>query len=139
MLWERRFRESFNYGRKGRAVWALIAIDIVLWDIRGKATDQLVYNLLGGKTRQKLRAYASKLCATEDLDALDAEAQLYLNQGFTAMKQRFGYGPRDGIKGMKRNLELVKTVREVVGPDFELAADAYMGWTVPYAIKMIKM
>src|SRR6185436_1493344 len=74
----------------------------------------------------------------EDLAALAAEAQLYLDQGFTAMKQRFGYGPRDGIKGMKRNLELVKTVREVVGPDIELAADAYMGWTVHYAIKMIK-
>jgi len=131
------FRESINYGRKGMALEAISAIDIALWDIMGKATSQPVYNLLGGRTRERIRSYASKLYATEDLDALAAEAQLYVNQGFTAMKQRFGYGPRDGLKGMQRNLELVRTVREVIGPNIELAADAYMGWDVPYAIDMI--
>lgn len=40
------------------------------------------------------------------------------------MKQRFGFSPRDGLKGMHRNLELMKTVQEVVGPDVEVAADA---------------
>ena len=58
------------------------------------------------------------------MDALAAEAQLYLDQGFTSMKQRFGFSPRDGLKGMHRNLELMKTVQEVVGPDVEVAADA---------------
>jgi L-lyxonate dehydratase len=139
VLWERMFRESINYGRKGMAIEAISAIDIALWDIMGKATGQPVYNLLGGRTRERIRAYASRLYATEDLDALAAEAQAFLDQGFTAMKQRFGYGPRDGVKGMRRNLELVKTVREVIGPDVELAADAYMGWDVHYAIGMIHM
>ena len=55
------------------------------------------------------------------------------------MKQRFAYGPRDGRAGMLRNLELVRTVRDVVGPEVELAADAYMGWDVRYAIRMVKM
>ena len=139
LIWERMFRENINYGRKGMVIEAISAIDIALWDIMGKATGQPVYNLLGGRTRQKIQAYASRLYATEDLEALAAEAQGYVDQGFTTMKQRFGYGPRDGLKGMRRNLELVKTVREVIGPDIELAADAYMGWTVPYAIRMIKM
>ena len=139
MLWERMFRESINYGRKGMAIEAISAIDIALWDIMGKATGQPVYNLLGGRTRQRIRAYASRMYATEELDKLAAEAQAFLDQGFTAMKQRFGYGPRDGIPGMRRNLELVRTVREVVGPDVELAADAYMGWDVGYAIRMIRM
>lgn len=139
MLWARMFRESINYGRKGMAIEAISAIDIALWDIMGKATGQPVYNLLGGRTRERIRAYASRLYATEDLDALAAEAQAFLDQGFTAMKQRFGYGPRDGVKGMRRNLELIKTVREVIGPDIELAADAYMGWDVAYAIRMIHM
>jgi L-rhamnonate dehydratase len=139
VLWERMFRESINYGRKGMAIEAISAIDIALWDIMGKATGQPVYNLLGGKTRERIRAYASRLYATEDLDALAAEAGAFLGQGFTAMKQRFGYGPRDGVAGMRRNLELIKTVREVVGPDVELAADAYMGWDVRYAIRMIRM
>jgi len=139
MLWERMFRESINYGRKGMALEAISAIDIALWDIMGKATGQPVYNLLGGRTRDQIQAYASRLYATADLDALAAEAQSYLDQGFTAMKQRFAYGPRDGLAGMRRNLELVKTVRGVVGPDVILAADAYMGWDVRYAIRMVKM
>jgi L-rhamnonate dehydratase len=124
VLWERMFRESINYGRKGMVIEAISAIDIALWDIMGKATGQPVYNLLGGRTRERIQAYASKLYATEDLDQLAAEAQTYLDQGFTAMKQRFAYGPREGLAGMRRNLELVRTVREVVGPDVELAADA---------------
>ena len=139
VFWERMFRESINYGRKGMAIEAISAIDIALWDIMGKAVGQPVYNLLGGRTRERIRAYASRLYATEDLDALAAEAQAFLDQGFTAMKQRFGYGPRDGARGMRRNLELVKTVREVIGPDVELAADAYMGWNARYAIGMIHM
>ena len=139
VLWERMFRESINYGRKGMAIEAISAIDIALWDIMGKATGQPVYNLLGGKTRERIRAYASRLYATEDLEALAVEAQGFLDQGFTAMKQRFGYGPRDGLIGMRRNLELIKTVRNVIGPDVELAADAYMGWDVRYAIRMIRM
>ncbi len=139
ILWERMFRESINYGRKGMAIEAISAIDIALWDIMGKATGQPVYNLLGGRTRERIRAYASRLYATEDLDALAAEAQAFVDQGFTAMKQRFGYGPRDGVAGMRRNMELIKTVREVIGPDVELAADAYMGWDVNYAIRMIHM
>ena len=62
-----------------------------------------------------------------------------MDQGFTMVKQRFGYGPRQGVAGMRRNVELVRTVREVVGPDVELAADAYMGWDVRYAIRMVRM
>jgi L-rhamnonate dehydratase len=139
LLWERMFRESINYGRKGMAIEAISAIDIALWDIMGKALGQPLYNLLGGKTRERIRAYASRLYATEDLDALAAEAQGFKEQGFSAMKQRFGYGPRDGLRGMRRNLELVKTVRDVIGPEIELAADAYMGWDVRYAIRMIRM
>jgi L-alanine-DL-glutamate epimerase-like enolase superfamily enzyme len=139
MLWERMFRETISFGRKGMAIEAISAIDIALWDILGKALGQPVYNLLGGRTRSKLRAYASRLYATEDLDALAAEARTFREQGYTAMKQRFGYGPRDGLPGMRRNLELVRTVREAIGPDVELAADAYMGWDVGYAIRMIRM
>ena len=139
LLWARMFRESMNYGRKGMVMEAISALDIALWDIMGKATNQPVYNLLGGRTRSKIRVYASRLYATEDLDALAAEAQGFLDDGFTMMKQRFGYGPRDGLKGMRRNLELIQTVRDVIGDDIELAADSYMGWDVQYAIRMIRM
>jgi L-rhamnonate dehydratase len=138
LLWERMFRATLNFGRKGAAIEAISGVDIALWDLMGQATGQPVYNLLGGRTRETIRCYASQLYATTDLAALAREAAGYVAQGFTAVKQRMGYGPADGPAGMRKNLELVKTVREVVGPDVELAADAYMGWSVPYAIRMIR-
>jgi L-alanine-DL-glutamate epimerase-like enolase superfamily enzyme len=79
------------------------------------------------------------LYAHRDLDLLARQAQELVRQGFRAVKQRFGFGPRDGLAGMRDNLELVRTVRQAIGPDIELMADAYMGWDVPYAIKMIRM
>ena len=139
LLWEKMFRSTLNYGRKGLVLEAISAVDIALWDILGKATGQPVYNLLGGKTRDRIRVYASRLYAHKDLDLLASQAQSFVRQGFTAVKQRFGYGPRDGIEGMHRNLELVRTVRDAIGPHVELMADAYMGWDVSYAIRMIGM
>jgi L-rhamnonate dehydratase len=138
-LWETMFRATINYGRRGLAIEALSAIDIALWDIMGRTTGLPVYRLLGGRTRERIRVYASRLYANENLDALAAEAQQLAARGFTAFKQRFGYGPRDGAAGMRRNIALVRTVREVVGPDCDLMADAYMGWNVSYAIRMIRM
>ncbi|MCC7017022.1 MAG: mandelate racemase/muconate lactonizing enzyme family protein [Rhodospirillales bacterium] len=139
LLWEQMFRATINYGRKGLALEAISAIDIALWDIMGKATGQPVYNLLGGRTRERIQVYASRLYAHRDLDLLAAQARALARRGFKAVKQRFGYGPRDGPAGMRKNLELVRTVREAIGPEIELMADAYMGWDALYAVRMIRM
>lgn len=139
LLWEKMYRGTLNYGRKGVVLEAISAVDIALWDLRGKATNQPLYNLLGGRTKPRIRVYASRLYAHKDLDILAQQADSFLKRGFTAMKQRFGYGPSDGNAGIRKNLELVKTVRDVVGPDVDLMADAYMGWDVPYAIRMISI
>ena len=138
LLWETMFRSTLNYGRKGLVLEAISAVDIALWDIMGKATGQPVYNLLGGRTRDKIQVYGSRLYAFEDLDKLSAQARALVDQGFRAVKQRFGYGPRDGAAGMRKNLELVRTVRQAVGPDVDMMADAYMGWDPSYAIRMIR-
>jgi L-alanine-DL-glutamate epimerase-like enolase superfamily enzyme len=139
LLWDRMFRATLNYGRKGAAIEAISGIDIALWDVMGKLAGQPVYNLLGGRTRERIRCYASELYATNDLDELAAEAGRYVDQGFTALKQRAGFGPADGPAGMRKNLDLIRTVRDAVGPDIEVALDAYMGWTKTYAIRMIRM
>ena len=55
------------------------------------------------------------------------------------MKMRFGWGPADGAAGMQRNVDLVRTVREVVGDDIDIMADAYMGWNLDYARRMIPL
>jgi len=139
LLWELMYRSTVNIGRRGLILEAISGIDIALWDILGKATGQPVYNLLGGRTRDRIRAYASYLYADKDLDRLANMARGYVEQGFTAVKMRFGYGPQDGRPGMRKNVELVRTVREAIGEDVELMADAYMGWTTQYAIEMIRM
>jgi L-rhamnonate dehydratase len=137
-LWDKMYRSTVRFGRKGVAVAAISAIDIACWDIKGKALGQPVYNLLGGKTRERVPAYASRLYALEDLSMLEAEARDYVQQGFKTVKQRFGFGPTDGREGMKRNEALIETVRAAVGDDIDIAADAYMGWDFPYACEMEK-
>ncbi|MHC5542084.1 enolase C-terminal domain-like protein [Singulisphaera rosea] len=139
LLWELMYRSTINIGRKGLVLEAISGIDIALWDILGKATRQPVYNLLGGRTRDRIRAYASYLYADRDLERLARMARGYVEDGFTAVKMRFGYGPQDGRPGMRKNVELVRTVREAIGDDVDLMADAYMGWTTQYAIEMIRM
>jgi L-rhamnonate dehydratase len=135
-LWDKMYRSTVRFGRKGATVAAISAIDIACWDIKGKALGQPVYNLLGGKTRDRVPAYASRLYALEDLSVLKAEAQGYVQQGFKTLKQRFGFGPMDGREGMKRNEALIETVRSAVGDDIDIAADAYMGWDFAYACEM---
>jgi L-alanine-DL-glutamate epimerase-like enolase superfamily enzyme len=139
LMWELMYRSTINVGRKGLILEAISGIDIAIWDILGKATRQPVYNLLGGKTRERIRAYASALYADEDLDRLASMARGFVQRGFTAVKMRFGYGPQDGRAGMRKNAELVRVVRQAIGDDVDLMADAYMGWTSQYAIEMIRM
>jgi L-rhamnonate dehydratase len=136
LLQDKMFRSTVRFGRRGVVMAAISALDIAFWDIKGKALGLPVYQLLGGKTKERIRAYASRCYAMEDLDALAEEAKGYVAQGFSALKQRFGFGPEDGIRGMKRNVELIKTVREAIGDEIELAADAYMGWDYAYASEM---
>ncbi len=137
-LWQHMYRRTMAFGRKGIGMVAISAVDIAIWDLLGKILKQPVFRLLGGKTKQKIPVYASRLYS-QKLDALAKEAQLYKDQGYRAMKLRFGWGPVDGAAGMQRNLDLVRTVREVIGDELDLMADAYMGWTLDYARRMIPL
>ena len=137
-LWQHMYRRTMAFGRKGIGMVAISAVDIAIWDLLGKATNQPVFRLLGGKTKEKIPVYASRLYS-QPLDDLAKEAKQYKDQGYRAMKLRFGWGPADGAAGMQRNLELVRTVREVIGDEIDLMADAYMGWTLDYARRMIPL
>jgi L-rhamnonate dehydratase len=139
LLWTKMFRATINIGRTGLVLEAISGIDIALWDIMGKALRQPCYNLLGGRTRSRIRAYCSAGYPTHDLDVMGARAAAQMARGYTAFKMRFGHGPADGRVGMRRNRDMVATIREAIGPDADLMADAYMGWTAEYAIPMIRM
>ena len=137
-LWQQMYRRTLAFGRKGVAMTAISAVDIALWDLIAKDAKQPVFRLLGGRTKEAIPVYASRLYAMP-IPELRSEAQRYKEQGYKAMKLRFGWGPIDGAEGMQKNLELVRSVREVVGNGVDLMADAYMGWTLDYAKRMLPL
>ena len=137
-LWQHMYRRTMAWGRKGVGMTAISAVDIAIWDLLGKATGQPVFRLLGGRTKPKLPVYASRLYS-QKLEDLAAEALRYKEEGYRAMKLRFGWGPVDGAAGMERNLELIRTTRDVIGYEVDLMADAYMGWNLDYARRMVPL
>jgi L-rhamnonate dehydratase len=137
-LWQHMYRKTMAFGRKGIGMVAISAVDIALWDLLGKSARQPVYRLLGGRTKPRIPVYASRLYSVA-LNELAEEAKRYKEDGYLAMKLRFGWGPADGARGMRRNVELVRTVREAIGDDIDLMADAYMGWTLDYAKRMLPL
>ena len=137
-LWQQMYRRTMAFGRKGVAMTAISAVDIALWDLLGKDAKQPVYRLLGGRTKDKIPVYASRLYSMP-LDELRVEAQKYKDEGYQAMKLRYGWGPLDGAAGMQKNIDLVRTVREVIGDGIDLMTDAYMGWTLDYAKRMLPL
>src|SRR5215203_358671 len=119
-LWETMYRATLNIGRRGVVLHAISSVDIALWDLFGKQLGVPVYELLGGKLRPSMPAYASWLYATDDLDALAAEAAGWAADGFGAVKQRLPNGPLEGKHGIRRNVDLVRTVVDAVGPDVDV-------------------
>lgn len=137
-LWQHMYRKTMAFGRKGTVMAAISALDIALWDLLGKAAKQPVFRLLGGRTKPRIPVYASRLYSDESSKVAE-EAKRYKEAGYKAMKLRFGWGPNDGAEGMQRNVALVRTVREVAGDEIDVMADAYMGWTLDYAKRMLPL
>jgi len=127
-LWYRMYRGTIYFGRRGAALQAISAIDIALWDICGKAYGQPIHILLGGKWRDKVRAYASTLFRPTP-HAMREAAKGYIDQGFTAVK--FGWG----VFGKDRwlDVQLVEAAREALGPRRDLMIDT--GWFVERTAK----
>ena len=137
-IWQSMYRRTLPFGRKGIGMVAISAVDLAIWDAKGKILNQPVFKLLGGRTKSKIEVYASRLYS-QPLDTLYAEAKSYAEQGFKSVKIRFGWGPKDGLAGLHRNVDLVRTTREAVGDSVDIMADAYMGWNVEYAKRMLRM
>jgi L-alanine-DL-glutamate epimerase-like enolase superfamily enzyme len=122
-LWYKMYRGSIYFGGRGVAIQALSAIDIALWDIMGKFYQQPIHVLLGGKWRDKVRAYASTLFRPTP-EAVSEAARSYLEQGFTAIK--FGWGVFG--KDPRLDVRLVEAARAAMGDRNDLLVDA--GWFV---------
>lgn len=111
--------------RRGLTVAAISAIDIALWDILGKSDGKPVWQLLGGRKADRLRAYASGGWA--DKDNIGAQLQSYIDiGGFDGVKMRVG--AMDGTP--HRSAERVRAARAAIGPDVDLMVDAHGTFTV---------
>ncbi|MDE0307897.1 MAG: L-rhamnonate dehydratase [Albidovulum sp.] len=136
LLWERMYRKTMAWGRKGVGMTAISAVDIAIWDLMGRLAGKPVFKLLGGRTKEKIPVYYSKLYS-DTVENMQTEAETALNAGYRAFKMRFGFGPKDGMAGMRENLRRVEAVREVVGYDTDLMVEAYMGWNLDYSRRML--
>jgi L-rhamnonate dehydratase len=134
-LWDVLYRQD-RHARKGYQMLAISAVDCALWDLRGKVFGLPVYRLLGGPTRDRVPCYASMLGHSLDPGLIRERAQRAVADGFTAQKWFFRYGPGDGLEGMEKNVAMVRTVREAVGPNVEIMLDAYMAFDMTYTIRL---
>ncbi|MBN1937645.1 MAG: mandelate racemase/muconate lactonizing protein [Anaerolineae bacterium] len=134
-LWDRMYRAQVH-GRKGTPMMALSTVDCALWDLKGRWFDAPVYRLLGGPVRESIPAYASALGYSLEPALVAKRAAEMVAQGYRATKWFFRHGPTDDVEGIAKNVELVRTLREAVGPDVDIMLDAWMSWDVPYTIQM---
>ena len=157
-LWHKIFRRFTYMGSRGAAVECVSAIDIALWDIRGKVLGKPIYELLGGAVRDEIALYThpdqSKFTSS---DAVVREIKDIVASGHTALKfDPFSYqgmrGPdgqareqRDGYldgsmtrKDEREAAELTALIRETTGPDIEVLIDAHGRFDVPTAIRLCR-
>ncbi len=127
-IWHLMYLSTSAWGRAGLAMQAISAVDIALWDLKGKLYNQPVYQLLGGKVRDRIKVYATGL-AFED----------YRDMGYKAVKIPRPYGLVDGKEGMRKTVKCIEYVKKVMGDDTEIAIDVWCAWDVEYTIKLCTM
>ncbi len=120
-LWDKIYRGTIYYGRRGAAMQVLSGFDIACHDLIGKTTGRPLHKLLGGARRDRVRAYASTLFRPTP-EAMRRACEFYLSRGFTAVK--FGWGVFG--QNRKQDIALVAAAREALGPDVALLVDP--GW-----------
>jgi|YelNatPaOPRAMG01_1025707.scaffolds.fasta_scaffold19022_3 D-galactarolactone cycloisomerase len=132
VIWEELYNKLRDHGQKGLSVEAISAIDIALWDVKGKALNMPVYKLLGGSPRTRVMPYATGLYRTGTLDyiaSLAKEAEEYVQQGFRAIKMKIGFG-------IENDVQAIKEVRRAIGDDVILMVDANHAYNANNAIKL---
>ena len=133
------YDQAWWYGyRGGIASYAISAIDIALWDLKGKALGASVLELLGGPVHERLPAIASSHALYESIPEMADEALEWLSTGLQGMK--VGFGKRgDARLGYEhdRDVEYVRSIREAIGPDKSLMIDLgiKIKWDVTTAVK----
>ncbi len=133
-LWQKMYWSSNYVGRRGAGIHAISAIDIALWDIAAKYYNVPLHTLLGGKFRNRIKAYGTFIPAHRPEDNREIARKL-VEKGFNSLK--FG----GGVLGddPETDYQIVKNVREAIGDNIELQIDLATKWgTAGHALRMCK-
>ena len=136
-IWDEMLHATYKLGTMGAQPEAMAGIDIALWDILGKTAGLPIWQLLGGKRKDRVRLYASigngaqNTVADQVKKAVDAASQ-----GYTAVKMRMEWSSRAADVNPAKDWELVSTVRKELGDALDLYYDANNGLSVSTAIRL---
>jgi len=142
-LWQQMHRRAFFPAEKTLCA-AMSAIDIALWDIKGKALNQPVYNLIGGLTRDKVVCYPHN--SERTLDGLLESCRQTVKDGWKFVRTGF-IGTRtvddrtilEPAAAVRQIVKTLEAIRATVGPDIEIIYDAHTRLDTPDAIRLCKM
>ncbi|MHB0775382.1 mandelate racemase/muconate lactonizing enzyme family protein [Halomonas sp. WWR20] len=133
-LWLELYNRLRDQGQRGLTITALSGIDIALWDIKGKHYGASVSELLGGRFRHSVRAYATGSFRREGVDRVQDVAEEvagYAREGFHGVKIKIGFD-------VEEDLRVIAAVREAIGPERRLMIDANHGYDLLEALKVGK-
>ncbi len=128
-IWDKAYVRGGHkeFGTRGVGVVALSGIDIALWDILGKVRGVPIYQLLGGKCRDKVPVYATALYP-EEPSKVAQRARAFAEQGFHGVKIKVGFD-------LNQDIRIVRAVRQELGADFTVMTDANQGYSVEVGLK----
>ena len=128
-IWDKAYVRGGHkeFGTRGIGVVALSGVDIALWDILGKVRGVPLYQLLGGKCRDKVPVYATALYP-EEPQKVAKKARDFAEQGFHGVKIKVGFD-------LDQDIQIVRAVRQELGKDFVVMTDANQGYTVDVALQ----
>jgi len=140
-IWRSLKEHTWWYGLGGMASFAIAAIDIALWDLKGKALDARVLDLLGGPVAERLPAVASGHATASEIPAMAEDIAGWLEGGLRGVK--VGFGKRgDANLGFEhdRDVAFVRAVREAIGPDHPIMVDlgVRVRWSVAEAVARVR-
>lgn len=129
-LWDKLYWLLTPRGQSGYASHAMAAIDLALWDLKGKALGEPCWRLLGG-ARSEVPVYATFGFAFFERDELAAAAKSWVEKGFKRLKMTVGHHglqrrdePRPLVDVIAEDVQRIRAVRDVVGPEVQLYIDA---------------
>jgi L-rhamnonate dehydratase len=125
-IWEQMYRAQLPTDQGGLSYMAMSAVDLALWDLKGKLLERPVYDLIGGRTRDALPCYVTTFPAVMEHMA---------DKGFAAVKIASPWGSADGREGLRKIEGTIAAARDLFGAAPGMMLECYMSWDGDFTLK----